>query len=182
MFGSAGPGGRADGMGIINLDGSHFVDQEIEGGREPPPSLTGEPTAMHEVNPLQCNNSYSGDCGRAGRTGGLTPIPGQALKREGEPRDQSRRAHSGTHSAGSWGTRFPFPSPGKANCPRCPKAQPPPSPQSPPPPVPGAPESRRSRLPIRLRSASQLRPGQPVGRLRRGRAREWSPALPRPGR
>lgn len=118
-------------MGIINLDGSHFVDQEIEGGREPPPSLAGEPTAMHEVNPLQCNNSYSGDCGRAGRTGGLTPIPGQALKREGEPRDQFRRAHSGTHSAGSWGPRFPFPSPGKANCPRCPKAQPPPLPPIP---------------------------------------------------
>lgn len=44
------------------------------------------------------------------------------------------------------------------------------------------PESRRSRLPIRLQSASQMQPGQRVGRLRQGQAREWSPALPCPSR
>lgn len=118
-------------MGIINLDGSHFVDQEIEGGREPPPSLTGEPTAMHEVNPLQCNNSYSGDCGRAGRTGGLTPIP--------RPGSEAGRGTEGSVSARALGDAqrrelghpFPFPLPGEGELPQVPQ-----SPASPPPPNP----------------------------------------------
>lgn len=131
---------------------------------------------MHEVNLLQCKNSYSsGDSGQD-----LWPGPHPRLGSE------SGRGTEGSFLENARGDAEPgagapvslSPPRGSRTAPGAQKSNLP----RPLPPVPGAPESRRSRLPIRLQSASQLRLGQPVGRLCRGRAPEWSPALPRPGR
>lgn len=80
---------------------------------------------MHEVYLLQCKNPYSsGDCGLDRWWPGRHPRPGSGAGRGTEGLVLARAP--GDAHCRSWGARFPFPSPGNANCPRCPKAQPPP--------------------------------------------------------
>lgn len=129
-------------------------------------SLICASTAMHEAQEFLTRPVT------AARTCGLAPISGQVLKRE------EWRAHAGLQG-GELGRLAPFALPWERQLSQVPRSSG--SPARPGPPIPGPPESPRSRLPIRLRSTSQQRAGQPVGRLRRGRAQEWSPAGPRPG-
>lgn len=71
---------------------------------------------MHEVNLLQCKNSYSsGDCGQ-------DLWPGKAPKQEEEPKARVFwRMHAGTQCR-ELGRPFPFPLPGERELPQVPRS------------------------------------------------------------